>query len=62
MNKPHLVPLAFAGLVGATGLAGAAILAVTLDGNAGAVPATDLVPALRPDYAGKPTPAPLVGA
>jgi hypothetical protein len=62
MNKPHLVPLAFAGLVGATGLAGAAILAVTLDGNAGAVAATDLVPALGPNHASKPTPAPLVGA
>lgn len=66
MNKMHLVPLVFGGLVGATGLAGAVILAVTLDGDAGARPAADrssigLIPSARPAYSGRPAPANLVG-
>jgi hypothetical protein len=40
----HLVPRVLAGLLVATGLAGAVIPAVTLDGVAGARPAVDLVP------------------
>ena len=51
MNTSHFVPLAFGALVGATGLAGAVILAVTLDGDAGA----------RPSFSGRPAPAHLVG-
>jgi hypothetical protein len=58
MNRMHLVPLAFVGLVGATSLAGAVILAATLDGNAGAA---DLVSGVRPAYSGRPAPASLVG-
>jgi hypothetical protein len=54
MNKMQLVPFALAGLVGLTGIAGAVILAVTLDGDAGAVPA-------KPGYSGAPTPERLVG-
>ena len=48
MNRMHLVPLVLAGLVGATGLAGAVILAVTLGDGAG-------------HYSGAPTPERLVG-
>jgi hypothetical protein len=62
MNKMHLVPLALAGLVGLTGLAGAVILAVTLDGDAGARPSADLIPTARLSYAGTPAPAKLVGS
>jgi len=61
MNKMYLVPLIFGGLVGATGLAGAVILAATLDGTAGAAPASDLIPSMRPSYSGRPAPAHLVG-
>lgn len=57
----HLVPLAFGGLVGATGLAGAVILAVTLDGNAGAAPVSNAFFGTQPAYSGRPTPPGLVG-
>jgi len=55
MNKMHLVPVAFAGLVGLTGLTGAITLAVTLDADGAA-------PAARPAYSGAPTPRHLVGS
>lgn len=61
MNKAYVVPLVFGGLVGATGLAGAVILGLTLDGNAGAAPAIGLIPGARPAYSGRPAPAELVG-
>jgi hypothetical protein len=61
MSKANVVPLVFGGLVGATGLAGAVILAVTLDGNAGAATAIGLVPGERAAYTGRPAPAHLVG-
>jgi hypothetical protein len=61
MNRMHLVPLVLAGLVGLTGLAGAMILAVMLENDAGARPSADLIPTLRPAHAGKPAPANLVG-
>lgn len=60
MNKSYLVPLAFGVLVGATGLAGAVILAVTLD-DAGAQPTADLLTGARPPYSARPAPAYLVG-
>jgi hypothetical protein len=61
MNKAYVVPLVFGGLVGATAVAGAVILAVSLDGHAGAGAAIELVPGVRPAYAGRPAPARLVG-
>jgi len=61
MNKPHLVPLVFGALVGATGLAGAVILAATLDGDADARPIADLLTGARASPAARPAPAYLVG-
>jgi hypothetical protein len=61
MNTAYVVPLVFGGLVGATAVAGAVILAVSLDGHAGAGAAIELVPGVRPAYAGRPAPARLVG-
>ena len=61
MKKMHLVPLIFGGLVGATGLAGAGLLAATLDGDAGAAPMADLAPGLSPLPPARPAPAALVG-
>ena len=52
MNRMHLVPLALAGLAGATGLAGAVILAVKLG---------DDVADSAVAYSGAPTPERLVG-
>jgi hypothetical protein len=56
MNRMHLVPYALAGLVGFTGIAGAILLAVTLDAGADAA-----APPAKPAYSGAPTPARLVG-
>lgn len=56
MNKMQLVPYALAGLVGLTGIAGAILLAVTLDAGADAG-----APSAKPAYSGAPTPERLVG-
>lgn len=61
MSKLPLVPLVFGALVGATGLAGAVILATTLDGDAGARPIAGLLTGSHPAAAARPAPAHLVG-
>jgi len=55
------VLLVFGALVGATGLAGAVILAATLDGDAGARSSADPLMGMRPAYSARPAPAHLVG-
>jgi hypothetical protein len=63
MKKMHVVPLAFAGLVGLTTLTGAVVLALTLDSDPGVQTSRAWMPTYvgTASYAGKPAPAHLVG-